>query len=104
MSRKMFVVTVAGLCCLPAAILAAPALRKFRVVVPEYHNPGKLVSWNRAGPDEQRFRFHHTAQGTRLLPYGGSWRWSSPAFLFSAVILLSETTYLGTIRIFGKQA
>jgi mono/diheme cytochrome c family protein len=94
-SRKMFVVTVAGIVLLAGAILAAPALKKFRVVVPEYHKPGQIVSLQQGWTDDQRFRFHHTAQGTRLLPYRWFMALEQPCFSLFACNPFSETTYLG---------
>ena len=90
MSRKMFVVTVAGIVLLAGAILAAPALRKFRVVGPRISQTRANCLLQQGWTDEQRFRFHHTAQGTRLFPTGGSWLWSSHVFRFLAVIPLPK--------------
>ena len=43
---------------------------KFRVDVPEYQTPPeKLISVEQGWTDDQRLHFHHTPQGTRLLPY-----------------------------------
>jgi mono/diheme cytochrome c family protein len=94
MSRKMFVVTVAGIVLLAGGILAAPALRKFRVVVPEYRSPGKLVYLEQGWTDEQRFRFHHTAQGTRLLPYKWLLALEQPCFSLFGCDLFADNRYL----------
>jgi hypothetical protein len=43
---------------------------EFRVDVPEYQAPPeKLVRVEQGWTDDQRLHFHHTPQGTRLVPY-----------------------------------
>ena len=39
------------------------------VTVPEYREPGELVELNQGWSDAQRLQFHHTPQGTKLVPY-----------------------------------
>ena len=61
------------LAALIVAIVAVPrvrrALAEIRVDVPVYQRPPQLVKLDQNGTEEQRRRFHHTAQGTRLVPY-----------------------------------
>lgn len=61
------------LAALIVAIVAVPrvrrALAEIRVDVPVYQRPPQLVKLDQNWTEEQRRRFHHTAQGTRLVPY-----------------------------------
>jgi mono/diheme cytochrome c family protein len=91
----MFVVTVAGIVLVAGAILVAPALKKFRVTVPEYRKPGQVVSVPQGWNEEQRYRFHHTAQGTRLLPYRWFMALEQPCFSLFGCNLFSDNAYLG---------
>jgi len=54
------------------AIAAAPFLNKkldeFRVVLPEIDRPPEIVRLDQNWTDAQRQQFHHTPQGTRLIP------------------------------------
>lgn len=53
-------------------VVAAPVLKKrldeYRVVLPEFQRPPDVVKLDQNWTDEQRQQFHHTAQGTRLVP------------------------------------
>ena len=68
MKKKYIVLLV----IVAVAAVAAPFLKKrfdeVRVVLPKYDRPGQVVKLDQNWTDEQRHRFHHTAQGTRLLP------------------------------------
>jgi hypothetical protein len=44
-------------------------LPTFTVAIPEYREPGELVQVNQGWTDAQRLQYHHTPQGTRLVPY-----------------------------------
>jgi hypothetical protein len=54
------------------AVIATPSVKSkldnYRVVVPEYQRPPVTVKLDQRWTDEQRQQFHHTPQGTRLLP------------------------------------
>jgi DTW domain-containing protein YfiP len=44
-------------------------LEEIRVHVPEYQRPPQLVRLDQNWTPAERKRFHHTPQGTRLVPY-----------------------------------
>ena len=44
-------------------------LEELRVHVPEYQRPPEVVRLDQNWTAAQRKRFHHTPQGTRLVPY-----------------------------------
>src|SRR5258707_10235893 len=67
---KRLPVTIAALVLI---LVAAYTMRKLlttvTVVVPEYRQPGELVELNQGWTNAQRLQFHHTSQGTKLVPY-----------------------------------
>ncbi len=58
-----------------------PKLKQLRVDTPEYQAPGELVLVNQGWSPVQRQQFHHTAQGTRLVPYAWFRALEQPCFL-----------------------
>lgn len=50
-------------------VAAYPTIQKLRVITPPFQPPGELVLLDQGWTDAQRTEFHHTAQGTRLVPY-----------------------------------
>jgi hypothetical protein len=55
---------------LVVAIVILPGkLAELKVEVPEYHRPPEVVRLDQNWTDAQRQTFHHTPQGTRLVPY-----------------------------------
>ncbi len=63
-----------------AGVLAYPKLKQLRVVTPEYQVPGQLVKLEQGWNDAQRVQYHHTAQGTRLVPYDWFLALEQPCF------------------------
>lgn len=58
-----------------------PKLKQLRVDTPAYQVPGELVLVNQGWSPVQRQQFHHTAQGTRLVPYAWFRALEQPCFL-----------------------
>lgn len=69
MARKL-VWIVLGI-VLIGSVALYPKVKQMRVEVPEYQKPGELVLLDQGWTEEQRRQFHHTPQGTQLVPY--SW-------------------------------
>jgi hypothetical protein len=68
---------------------------QFRVDVPEYKNPPEqLVRLEQGWTDDQRLHFHHTPQGTRLVPYDWFMALEQPCLSISGCDLLADKTYL----------
>ncbi|MEP7355552.1 MAG: di-heme-cytochrome C peroxidase [Acidobacteriota bacterium] len=42
---------------------------KYHATIPQYQAPGEVVLLPQGWTDSQRLEFHHTSQGTRLVPY-----------------------------------
>ena len=69
MKRKSVVLVLLAVVVLLAIPFVHGKLAGLRVNVPEYRPPSKVVWLEQNWTDEQRIRFHHTSQGTRLVPY-----------------------------------
>jgi hypothetical protein len=52
-----------------AVVLVHGKLEELKVVVPEYERPPERIRLDQNWTEEERMRFHHTPQGTRLVPY-----------------------------------
>ena len=77
---------------------------KFRVDVPEYQTPPeKLISVEQGWTDDQRLRFHHTPQGTRLLPYDWFMALEQPCLSLFGCDLFAEKTYLARFGFLNSQ-
>jgi hypothetical protein len=69
--KKYIVLLVAIIALAAGAPFLKTRLDAIRVELPTYQRPGQVVKLEQNWTDEQRHRFHHTPQGTRLLP--ASW-------------------------------
>ena len=68
--RKRTIVFVALGALAAGAVIAATMLApKFTVTIPKYVERGELVEVEQGWTADQRLTFHHTAQGTKLVPY-----------------------------------
>ena len=79
MFKKIALVVLALL--VVAGVVAYPKLKQLRVVTPEYQVPGQLVKLEQGWNDAQRAQYHHTAQGTRLVPYDWFLALEQPCFV-----------------------
>jgi len=68
---------------------------QFQVVVPVYQNsPEQMVHAEQHWTEDQRVHFHHTAQGTRLVPYDWFMALEQPCFSLSGCEPFTDKTYL----------
>src|SRR5579863_1440122 len=66
------------------------------VVVPAYQAPPEqLVHMDQGWSLDQQLQFHHTAQGTRLVPYDWLIALEQPCFSLIGCELFADKTYLG---------
>jgi hypothetical protein len=93
MRRKIIIASLVILLILIGAFLT-PVLRKFQVNVPEYQAPGELVRLPQGWTPSEWYRFHHTAQGTRLLPYRWFMALEQPCFSLFGCPSFADKTYL----------
>jgi len=77
---KKLLLLVVGLLVV-GGIVAYPKLKQLQVVTPAYQVPGQLVKLEQGWSEAQRTQFHHTAQGTRLVPYDWFLALEQPCFL-----------------------
>jgi hypothetical protein len=103
--KRILAVIFVGLAT--GAVVANRQLDRFRVDLPVYQRPPELVMLPQTWTDDQRQQFHHTPQGTRLLPATwfraleqpcfspfGCGRFADPAYLSRFGFLPSERTSL----------
>jgi mono/diheme cytochrome c family protein len=68
---------------------------QFQVNVPEYQKPPEqLVRVEQGWTDDQRLHFHHTPQGTRLIPYDWFMALEQPCLSLFGCDLFAAKTYL----------
>src|SRR5690348_18453062 len=77
---------------------------KFRVEIPEYTNPPQQFSHAEQGwTDDQRLHFHHTPQGTRLIPYDWFMALEQPCLSLFGCDLFTDKTYLTRFGFLSSQ-
>jgi len=78
--------------------VATPFLKSklddLRVVIPEYQRPADVVKLDQNWTDEQRQQFHHTTQGTRLIPADWFKALEQPCFSPFGCGMFADTAYL----------
>jgi hypothetical protein len=93
--KKRYLLLLAALVVI---IVAAPRVRStldaIRVDVPAYQRPTQIVKLDQNWSEEQRRRFHHTAQGTRLVPYEWFKALEQPCLSPFGCDLLTDPAYL----------
>jgi hypothetical protein len=99
MNRK--VVTVGILIVLLVVVgaylfLHSSLYSQLTVVVPAYQPPPEqLVHMDQGWSPDQQLQFHHTSQGTRLVPYDWFIALEQPCFSLFGCDLFADKTYLG---------
>lgn len=85
---------IVGVICAGAGLAVSSRLDQYRVVLPDAPRPPKTLLLEQNWTPAQRKAFHHTAQGTRLLP----WKWfqalEQPCFSLGACGKLADPAYL----------
>ncbi len=74
------------------------------MTVPAYQPPGQVVWANQGWTEAQRLRFHHTPQGTRLIPYAWFKALEQPCISLSACEPFKEKVYLGRFGFISSKA
>jgi hypothetical protein len=93
--RKLIIVGVAAVVLIVAGAVVVPLLRQVRVVVPAYQPPREVVYLQQGWTADERQRFYHTPQGTRLLPYEWFMALEQPCLKLTACEPFAAKTYLG---------
>jgi hypothetical protein len=77
---------------------------EFQVYVPEYQNPPEqFIRAEQGWTDDQRLHFHHTAQGTRLVPYEWFMALEQPCWSLFQCDLFASKTYLARFGFLSSQ-
>jgi mono/diheme cytochrome c family protein len=79
---------------LVAVALLHGKLAELRVDVPDYRRPPEVVRLDQNWTEAQRKRFHHTPQGTRLVPYEWLKALEQPCFSPLGCGLFTDPAYL----------
>ncbi len=78
---------------------------QFQVDVPEYQNPPEqFIRAEQGWTDDQRLHFHHTAQGTRLVPYDWFMALEQPCLSLLGCDLFADKTYLARFGFLSSQS
>ena len=78
---------------------------QFRVEIPAYQNPPEqLIHADQGWTDDQRLHFHHTSQGTRLIPYDWFMALEQPCLSLFGCDLFTDKTYLARFGFLVSQA
>jgi hypothetical protein len=92
MGKKLGIGLIAVVAAAGVGIYLKP---QFTVNTPEYQRPGKVVEVDQGWDAAKRQAFHHTPQGTRLLPRTWFLSLEQPCLSLGECGLLRETEYLG---------
>jgi hypothetical protein len=105
--KRSILLVLVAIVLVAGAVFVNSKLDQFRVTLPVYQRPPELVMLPQTWTVEERQRFHHTPQGTRLLPAAwfkaleqpcfspfGCGKFTDPAYLGRFGFLPSERTNL----------
>jgi len=103
--RKFTALIVLTLAVVVIGSYAINKLRpKYTVTVPDYSEPKQLVELSQGWSDVQRSQYHHTPQGSKLLPYAWFVVLEQPCFNLTACEKFSDPKYLSRFGFLaGKQ-
>jgi len=77
---------------------------QFRVIVPQYQSPPEqLIHAEQGWTDDQRLQFHHTSQGTRLIPYEWFMALEQPCLSLFGCDLFADKAYLARFGFLSSQ-
>jgi hypothetical protein len=93
-NRKKIVLLAVAAVFVAGAVIVNRKLAEYRVVLPEYQRPPNVVRLDQTWTDAQRQQFHHTAQGTRLLPADWFRALEQPCFSLLGCGMFADTAYL----------
>lgn len=85
-------------------VVSTKVLPKYTVSIPEYRDPGELVEVSQGWNEQQRLRFHHTPQGTRLVPYVWFKALEQPCFSLTACEPFKDPRYLSRFGFLASKA
>jgi hypothetical protein len=78
---------------------------QFTVVIPAYQPPPEqLIHLDQGWTEAQQIQFHHTAQGTRLVPYDWFMALEQPCLSLTGCDMFAEKTYLARFGFLTSKA
>jgi hypothetical protein len=93
--KKYVALLVLAVVVAAAAPLLNKKLDEFRVVLPDFDRPAEVVNLDQNWTDAQRQQFHHTPQGTRLIPADWFRALEQPCFSPFGCGKFADPAYLG---------
>jgi hypothetical protein len=93
--KKYVLLLVLAVVAVPAYPSLNKKLDEFRVVLPELDRPPEVVKLDQNWTDAQRQQFHHTPQGTRLIPADWFRALEQPCFSPFGCGKFADPAYLG---------
>ena len=103
--KRIAIATVLIVLLLVGGVYLYLSQPQFRVDVPVYQSPPEQLTYAEQGwTDDQRLHFHHTAQGTRLIPYDWFIALEQPCLSLFGCDLFVDKTYLARFGFLSSQA
>ena len=102
--KRIAIATVLIVLLLVGGVYLYLSQPQFRVDVPDYQSPPEQLTYAEQGwTDDQRLHFHHTAQGTRLIPYDWFIALEQPCLSLFGCDLFVDKTYLARFGFLSSQ-
>ena len=93
--KRIAIATVLVVLLLLGGVYLYLSQPQFRVDVPDYQSPPEQLTRAEQGwTDDQRLHFHHTSQGTRLIPYDWFVALEQPCLSLFGCDLFADKRYL----------
>jgi hypothetical protein len=94
MLKKRFVIIPTIILIIIIGVVVVTKLPALTVDIPDYQQPGEVVQVNQGWTESQRLSFHHTSQGTRLVPYAWFMALEQPCFSLTGCEPFADPHYL----------
>jgi len=92
----LLITAVVVIVLIPAfCVFLLPKLQALHVEIPAYQKPGAQVMLRQGWNENQRAWFHHTAQGTQIMPYKWFLALEQPCIMLWSCGKFSDQEYLG---------
>ena len=104
MKKRYVVLLIVAVVVVAAAPFLNKKLDEFRVVLPELDRPPEVVKLDQNWTDAQRQQFHHTPQGTRLIPADWFKALEQPCFSPFGCGKFADPAYLSRFGFIPSQA
>jgi mono/diheme cytochrome c family protein len=102
--KRIAIATIVIVLLLVGGVYLYLSQPQFRVDVPDYQSlPEQLIHPEQGWTDDQRLHFHHTSQGTRLIPYDWFMAFEQPCLSLFGCGLFADKAYLARFGFLSSQ-